>query len=266
MCDLGGLGSPAVAAAQPSPRRAFAHGDQSSESLPGQVHSRHILSIHAVLTALLLLLLAVPAYAADTGFKVSSDCDGTAVAVSAGDNDGFERTGGAGTPDDACTSNNGYLIDDNSGTGTSLNDCGTFPQAENDQHDFLTFAFGVPAGATINGIEVTAELKVDNVTNSPQVCVALSWNAGVSWTAAKTTGTLTTSDVVYTLGGAADLWGRAWADTEFSDLLFRVRLMPEMSNVNTRDFDLDHLQVKVYYTEAGGAACPARRLLMGVGC
>lgn len=215
---------------------------------------------------LALLLLVAPAWAADTGFKVSSDCDGAAVAVSAGDGNGFEATGGAGTPDDACTSNDGYIIDNNSGSGVALNDCGTFPQTENDQHDFLTFAFGVPASATIDGIEVTAELKADSVTNSPQVCIALSWNAGVSWTAAKTTGTLTTGDVVYTLGGAADLWGRAWADTEFADLLFRVRLMPEIQTANTRDFQLDHLQVKVYYTEGGAAACPARRLLMGVGC
>lgn len=111
------------------------------------------------------------------------------------------------------------------------------------KQDYYNFAFGVPTGATPVGIEVKLEAKY--VISQGQIGCELSWDGGANYTGSgKNTGPLTGSDVIYTLGGAADLWGRAWADTEFSDANFRVRV-----NADAVWCLIDHIQVRVYYTE-----------------
>jgi hypothetical protein len=72
---------------------------------------------------------------------------------------------------------------------------------------------------------VRLNAKVDGNTGAPKICVELSWNGGTTWTAAKSTGTLATSEGSYILGGVTDTWGRTWSDTEFSNANFRVRPM-----------------------------------------
>ena len=52
----------------------------------------------------------------------------------------------------------------------------------------------------------------------------LSWNGGTSWTAADTDGVETTTEHTGLLGGASDIWGRAWTASELSNANFRVRL------------------------------------------
>ena len=75
--------------------------------------------------------------------------------------------------------------------------------------------------------------------------VELSWNAGSSWTAAKTDSVETTTEHTATLGGSTDTWGRSWTVSETGDANFRVRV-----TVNTTDDGthfLDWIPVKVYY-------------------
>jgi len=74
----------------------------------------------------------------------------------------------------------------------------------------------------------------------------LSWNGGVSWTATKSTATLTTSDATYILGGPADNWGFAWTLSTLGDANFRVRVINVASNTS-RDFSLDWVAVRVTY-------------------
>lgn len=77
-------------------------------------------------------------------------------------------------------------------------------------------------------------------------CVQFSWNGGKNWAIARTTSTLGTSDVIYTLGSSSDLWNRTWLASEFSNANFKMRITPVSTSTST-DFFLDWLAVKVYY-------------------
>jgi len=47
---------------------------------------------------------------------------------------------------------------------------------------------------------------VDNASGTRAMCAELSWNGGATWTAAKSTPSLSTSQSTYTLGNASDNW------------------------------------------------------------
>ena len=215
------------------------------------------------LVVAVLLLAAPAAWAADTGAKLPLAA--AAVGASAGDNDGFDAFT-VSVVASVALSDNVYAIDNDSGSGVATDGCATFPQAEDDQHDFATFAFGIPGGATIDGIEVVIEASVTTATGGTDIiCVNISPDGGATWATAKATADLTSTDATFTLGGAADTWGRAWTDTEFSDVNFLLRLMPDASGSGLLDFQVDVLSTKVYYTAAAGG-CTPRRTLLGVGC
>ena len=79
------------------------------------------------------------------------------------------------------------------------------------------------------------------------MCAQVSWDGGATWTATKTTPTLTTSEVTYTLGSTSDTWGRTWADTDFSNANFRLRIT-DVAASTARRFRLDRAAVQVTYT------------------
>jgi hypothetical protein len=76
------------------------------------------------------------------------------------------------------------------------------------------------------------------------MCVQLSWDGGVSWTAAQATAALTTTMATRTLGGAANTWGRSWTAAELSNQNFRVRVT-NVASSTSRDFSLDWIAVRV---------------------
>lgn len=116
-------------------------------------------------------------------------------------------------------------------------------------NDWYNFAFGIPGGATIDGIEVQCEAQSGNVITTAVVGIELSWDGGTNYTTdGKQQTWVGTSDSDYNSGGAADDWGKAdWSDTHFSDANFRIRLTLD-SHGAFADANLDHLEVKVYYT------------------
>jgi hypothetical protein len=81
--------------------------------------------------------------------------------------------------------------------------------------------------------------------------VQLSWDGGITWTAAKQTTRLTTSEAAYILGGASDNWGHVWTLTNLSSTNFRVRVIEvaSSSGATTRDFSLDWIAVRVSYQQ-----------------
>jgi hypothetical protein len=187
------------------------------------------------------LALAPAAHAANTGFLTAGTS--TAVTASAGNNNGFETTPQNVTANDAA-----YAQDVNSGTGNATDGCTTFPQAEDDQHDFFNFGINVPADANIDGIEVQTDASVDGAAGTNVLCVALSWDGGATWTSAKATPDIGTSDQTNTLGGSADTWGRTWSVAELSNANFKLRVMPDSSSSNARDYFLDYLAIQVHYS------------------
>lgn len=161
-----------------------------------------------------------------------------AVTSSSGDNNGYEVT-----PGNACANDAARAEDNDSGTSGSLSCSST----ARDRHLFYNYGFTVPAGQTINGIEVRLDAW-DDAGTTPAICAELSWNGGASWTAAKVTPTLTTAEVTYILGSAIDTWGRTWTSaTDFTNANFRVRLT-DIASSTFRDFRLDWVAVRVTYS------------------
>lgn len=107
------------------------------------------------------------------------------------------------------------------------------------------FTFGVPSGATINGIEVTVEAK--RTSGSEDVPLSLSWNAGSNFSSTATN-TITSTEAVFTYGGPTSLWGRSWTDSELSNTNFQVKIDPPSS---VFQLSFDQIRAKVYYTPAG---------------
>jgi hypothetical protein len=171
----------------------------------------------------------------NTGYKAPAA--NAAVTSNSGDNNGFQTN-----PSYAYTSDNLYTVDTNSGTGTSS----SYTSTQKDRHLFYNFTLAVPSGATILGIEVRLEAKVDSASGSPKMYAQLSPDGGTTWTTGKGTATLSTTDTLYTLGGTSDLWGTAWTSPQLSNTNFRVRIIDVATNTS-RDFSLDQITVRVIY-------------------
>ncbi|MEK6409464.1 MAG: M14 family metallopeptidase [Acidobacteriota bacterium] len=171
----------------------------------------------------------------NTGMKGPSS--NAAETSSAGDNNGYEVNAASAL---ACDSL--FAVDNNSGSGTNT----SCTHAQKDKHRFYNFGFNIPGTATIQGVEVRLDAKADSTSGAPKICVQLSWNGGASWTATKSTATLTTSEATYILGGPADNWGFTWTLSALGDANFRVRVIDVASNTS-RDFSLDWVAVRVTY-------------------
>ncbi len=123
-----------------------------------------------------------------------------------------------------------------------------------DNGQVSNFAFGVPAGATINGIEVVAEMSESSSSGNIPTHFSLSWNNGTNYTSTKTATVDGTTDTNYTLGSAADTWGRSWIVSEINSD-FRLKI-DKATNSDT--LNVDHLRVKVFYTTQGNATSTMR--------
>jgi hypothetical protein len=118
------------------------------------------------------------------------------------------------------------------------------------QQGFTTFGFSIPPTAIINGIALSVETKSSD-TSGCQVGAELSSNNGTSFTTTGTNAGVSGSDVAYTLGGAASLWGRSWVPSDFSNGSFVVRLQnidPGSACVNGSTLSTDQIRARVYYT------------------
>ncbi len=171
-----------------------------------------------------------------TGFH-SPNTD-AAVISGSGDNNGFETN-----PLQAYGNSPLYAEDINSGSGTGTSCSGT----DKDRHLFYDYGLSIPAGSTIEGIEVRLDAWADSTTGAPFMCVDLSWDSGTTWTAVQTTPALGTSEGTFILGSASDTWGRTWSASDFSNANFRVRVT-NVASSTSRDFRLDWVPVQLTYT------------------
>ena len=157
-------------------------------------------------------------------------------ATNGGDNNGYESG-----PANALTDGGSEAADMNSGTNKNT----ACTNTGKDKHLYYDYNFSFTAAA-IQGIAVRLDARTDNNGGAPKICVEISWNGGASWTAVKNTPNLTTTQATYTLGGAADTWGRSWTAGDFSNANFRIRVTDVSNNAN-RDFFLDYIAVNVTY-------------------
>mgnify|MGYP000199712099 CR=1 FL=1 len=180
-------------------------------------------------------LTSTPPAVTSTGFL--SPAANAAQTSSAGDNNGYQTT-----PANAYANDAAFAVDTNSGTNSNL----SYANKGKDKHSYYNYTFNLPATAAVQGIEVRLDARADATSGSPKVYVQLSWDGGATWTTAKPTTTLSTTEATYTLGGASDTWGRTWAAANFSNANFRLRLINVAGNTS-RDFFLDYVAVNVTY-------------------
>ncbi len=172
-----------------------------------------------------------------TGFKT---CTTTSNAAdTGGDGDGYEST-----PTNACVTDGAVATDVNTGTNMSL----VCTDAGKDRHRFWDFALGVPASVSaVGGIQLRADVGLNNNSGTSQICAQLSWDGGTSWTAARSIAVLNVGVTTYALGATNDTWGRTWLGSELSNANFRVRLI-DTSDRTSKDYRLDGLAVQATYT------------------
>ena len=114
-----------------------------------------------------------------------------------------------------------------------------------DRHRYYNYGLSVKNSCGIDGIEVRLDWWLDALGGSNSMDVELSWDAGTSWTAAKSDAEESNTEHTAILGGPSDTWGRTWSGSEFNDSNFRLRITS--NGVGGRNHFLDWVPVKVYY-------------------
>ena len=113
------------------------------------------------------------------------------------------------------------------------------------------FTFGIPAGSTVDGIEIAAEFSASFAGVVASLELSLSWDNGSNFTAVKEDTVTGNTDTTKTFGGATDTWGRAWSpDTEMVDGTFQVKVRGKAGTAG-QSCRLDYMAIKVYYTLGG---------------
>jgi hypothetical protein len=176
-----------------------------------------------------------PAGGTSTGFL--SPSANAAQTSSAGDNNGYQTS-----PANAYANDSLATTDTDSGTNksTSCTDHGK------DKHNYYNYNLNLPAAAVIRGVQVRLDARADGTGGSPKICVQLSWDGGITWTTARSTTTLSTTEASYSLGSPTDTWDRTWNASDFNNASFHLRVIDVASHPN-RDFFLDHVAVNVTY-------------------
>lgn len=110
------------------------------------------------------------------------------------------------------------------------------------------YNFGIPNGATINGIEAQSYMACTSSLSTFSLRFSLSWDNGSSYTSTKTNSVTGTTYVTRTYGSSSDDWGHTpWVWSELADGTFRIKAAASSSS--GPDLLLDYMAVKIYYTK-----------------
>lgn len=126
----------------------------------------------------------------------------------------------------------------------------------NDPSNYLkatNFGHAIPTGATIDGIEVryqAAEFTGDQVQEDR---VRLVDESGTIGSTDRSDGqSFTDLFVNYDKGGASDLWGDTWTESDIEDTDFGFVLATSVESGFFGMNMVDAMWTKIYYTEGGG--------------
>ena len=118
------------------------------------------------------------------------------------------------------------------------------------------FGFSIPTGNVISGIEVRVEKRatsddgyswaVDN-----KVKLALPTTGEGSGDKANTTTHYPTSDSYITYGGSSDKWNESLTYSTINSSDFGILFSSHLIIDHSMSVYVDHIQIKVYYTELG---------------
>ena len=139
------------------------------------------------------------------------------------------------------------------GNAYSSDDQRTTAQGQWLEQDYYNFDFVIPANAIINGIEVKVEGHGDNTGLEENRLIVDTWSASSDGWGVKNNGAggwwflgSSGTDAIATGGGSTDLWGQTWQASDFSNDNFKLRIQ---TFSNPDSLFVDHIQVRVYYTE-----------------
>ncbi len=122
-----------------------------------------------------------------------------------------------------------------------------YPVTESDYLTCKTYGFGLPANVTaITGIAVRVRCYASG-SASPKGTVRLL-KAGTADGTSKQTGTWPGSSSDVTLGGDGDLWGTTWTKADIEDAGFGARVQAYNGVDGSNTFNVDVVEVTVYYT------------------
>lgn len=113
------------------------------------------------------------------------------------------------------------------------------------------FGFAIPAGATIDGIEVNMErYKSAGSINDSSVKLLNADGAGGETSVDRETGLAWLGiEGVVTFGGSTDNWGETWTPAKINSSSFGLRFQCQGFSIFGNDVGLvDHVEITVYYT------------------
>lgn len=144
-------------------------------------------------------------------------------------------------PSNAASSNNSYAT-----AALAISEVSHYLKATN-------FGFSIPGGSTINGITVEIEQsQTGALIKDHRVRIVKGGSIGSTDKAAA--GNWTVMDGYITYGGAADLWGETWTDSDINATTFGVAIAA-INNGAMATAQVDHIRITITYTAgAAGAA------------
>ena len=175
------------------------------------------------------MLFASSAWADSTGARYA----GTGASVT-----------GVGTV--AWTSPGSITADD-----TSYATCALANSAQSNYLSATNFGFSIPAGSTINGIQVSI-MRQRSSFSSPDIRdTVVSLIKGGTVTGANRAATSTnwpTSMGTASYGTTSDLWGATWTPADINASDFGVALSANSTGSSSRTASVDYMQITVTYT------------------
>lgn len=115
----------------------------------------------------------------------------------------------------------------------------------------------VPAGATIDGIVVEVERSNANLANvlDNAVRIVKGGTIGSTDKSSLSAWPISSADAYATYGGASDLWGETWSDTDINSATFGFAISAKRGAGKgpAQTAQIDHIRVTVYYTAAGSS-------------
>lgn len=128
------------------------------------------------------------------------------------------------------------------------------------------FGFTIPSGATIDGIVVGVERSKTGPIAAVRDYLVYIVKGGVVGATNRATTTLwPASENSEDHGGASDLWGETWTDSDINASNFGVAVSGQMVYGTSTTAQIDHIRITVYYTASGSSVSVPKTLLLGVG-
>ncbi|KKK84522.1 hypothetical protein LCGC14_2782500, partial [marine sediment metagenome] len=124
-----------------------------------------------------------------------------------------------------------------------------------DTSDWLilsNFGFNIPTGAVIDGIEVLMDREATQSSSIRDEQLYLRKTGGqIGDNKADSVNywDIIDDDIYDSYGGTTDLWGTTWTAAEINSVDFGIDLYVKYFGSVATDARIDHLQIRVYYTE-----------------